>query len=112
VLQVAEGLLANWKCGQIFMAEEFKTHNDRRHRCTRLSVGLQAQGDQTSRTFLPQLRFSFLHRCNNHITNTSIGTITIATKKRDSRLRKLMDTEPGDQHIAGIHCHRHRRARR
>jgi len=31
VLEVAEALLANWKCGQIFMAEEFKTHNDRRH---------------------------------------------------------------------------------
>jgi len=31
VLQVVEALLANWKCGQIFMAEEFKRHNDRRH---------------------------------------------------------------------------------
>ena len=31
VLQVVEALLANWKCGQIFMAEEFKTHNDRKH---------------------------------------------------------------------------------
>ena len=31
VLQVAEALLANWKCGQIFMAAEFKKHNDRRH---------------------------------------------------------------------------------
>ena len=30
VLQVVEAILANWKCGQIFMAEEFKAHNDRR----------------------------------------------------------------------------------
>ena len=31
VLQVVEAILANWKCGQIFMASEFKKHNDRRH---------------------------------------------------------------------------------
>src|SRR5438270_13855018 len=31
VLQVAETLLASWKCGEIVMAEEFKTHNTRQH---------------------------------------------------------------------------------
>ena len=31
VLQVAETLLANWKCGEIVMAEEFKAHNTRKH---------------------------------------------------------------------------------
>ena len=30
VLQVVQAILANWKCGQIFMASEFKSHNDRR----------------------------------------------------------------------------------
>src|SRR5436189_1509261 len=31
VLQVVEPLLANWKCGEIFMASEFQRHNDRKH---------------------------------------------------------------------------------
>src|SRR5882762_5688603 len=31
VLQVVETLLANWKCGEIIMAEEFKSHNARKH---------------------------------------------------------------------------------
>ena len=29
VLQVVEVLLANWKCGEVIMAEEFKSHNKR-----------------------------------------------------------------------------------
>jgi D-ribose pyranase len=43
VLQVAEALLANWKCGQIFMAQEFKTHNDRRRQAAfaRVCKGVQ-----------------------------------------------------------------------
>jgi len=32
VLQVVEALLANWKCGEIIMAEEFNSHNQRKHR--------------------------------------------------------------------------------
>lgn len=28
VLQVVESLLPNWKCGEVIMAEEFKTKND------------------------------------------------------------------------------------
>src|SRR5882762_5054364 len=31
VLQVVEALLANWKCGEIVMASEFKSRNDRKH---------------------------------------------------------------------------------
>jgi len=31
VLQVVETLLANWKCGEVIMAEEFKAHNTRGH---------------------------------------------------------------------------------
>jgi D-ribose pyranase len=31
VLQVTEAILANWKCGEVFMAEEFNSHNDRKH---------------------------------------------------------------------------------
>ena len=30
VLQVVDALLPNCKCGQVFMASEFKTHNDRK----------------------------------------------------------------------------------
>jgi len=52
VLQVAEAILANWKCGQIFMAEEFKTHNDRRHQApfARACKGVQI-------TFEPHVDF-------------------------------------------------------
>ena len=28
VLQVLEAILPNWKCGEVLMAQEFKTHND------------------------------------------------------------------------------------
>jgi D-ribose pyranase len=31
VLQVIEPILASWKCGEVFMASEFKTHNDQKH---------------------------------------------------------------------------------
>ena len=30
------------------------------------------QNTTKERTLLPQLRLSLLHRCNNHVTNTSI----------------------------------------
>ena len=30
VLQVVSAILPNWKCGEIFMAQEFLSHNDRR----------------------------------------------------------------------------------
>ena len=52
VLQVAEALLANWKCGQIFMAKEFKTHNDRKHQAAfaRALKGMQI-------TFEPHVDF-------------------------------------------------------
>ena len=52
VLQVAEALLANWKCGQIFMAEEFKGHNDRKHQAAfaRACKGVQI-------TFEPHVDF-------------------------------------------------------
>lgn len=32
VLQVVNALLPNWKCGGVFMAQEFLPHNDRRTR--------------------------------------------------------------------------------
>jgi D-ribose pyranase len=32
VLQVLEAVLANWKCGEVRMAQEFLRHNDRRTR--------------------------------------------------------------------------------
>ena len=32
VLQVAEAILLNWKCGEVFMAKEFKDCNDRHTR--------------------------------------------------------------------------------
>ncbi|MBM3833008.1 MAG: D-ribose pyranase [Verrucomicrobia bacterium] len=31
IVQVLDVLLPNWKCGEVFMAEEFKTHNDRKY---------------------------------------------------------------------------------
>ena len=52
VLQVAEAILANWKCGEIFMAEEFKTHNDQKHQSAFSRV---AQG--TRMTFEPHIEF-------------------------------------------------------
>ena len=30
VLQVVNAILPNWKCGEVYMAEEFKKHNDRK----------------------------------------------------------------------------------
>ena len=30
VLQVVDALLPRWRCGAVFMAEEFRAHNDRR----------------------------------------------------------------------------------
>jgi D-ribose pyranase len=31
IIQVLDGLLPNWVCGEIFMAEEFNAHNTPRH---------------------------------------------------------------------------------
>ena len=52
VLQVAEAILANWKCGQVFMAEEFKTHNDRKQQAAFARV---CQG--ITMTFEPHINF-------------------------------------------------------
>lgn len=51
VLQVAEAILVNWKCGQIFMAKEFKTHNDRKQQaafaraCKKVEITFQPHID-------------------------------------------------------------------
>jgi len=52
VLQVAEAVLANWKCGEIFMAEEFKTHNDPKRQAAfaRVAKGVKM-------TFEPHIEF-------------------------------------------------------
>src|SRR5262245_16153228 len=52
VLQVAEAILANWKSGEVFMAEEFKKHNDQKHQAAFASVcnGIKM-------TFEPHLEF-------------------------------------------------------
>ena len=52
VLQVAEAILANWKCGEVFMAKEFKTHNDQKHQAAFASV---CKGIRM--TFEPHLEF-------------------------------------------------------
>jgi D-ribose pyranase len=31
ILQVLDAILPNWKCGEAYMAEEFKAHNTRKH---------------------------------------------------------------------------------
>ena len=52
VLAVLNAVLSNWKCGEAFMAEEFKSHNDRktqdafRKACRRIKM-----------TFEPHLEF-------------------------------------------------------
>ena len=38
VLQVLTAIRAHWKCGQMFMAREFVTHNDRRTRAAFLKA--------------------------------------------------------------------------
>jgi D-ribose pyranase len=52
VLQVVDALLANWKCGQIFMAAEFNAHNDRR---TRAAFARAVRGVPI--TFEPHVEF-------------------------------------------------------
>ncbi len=52
VLQVVDALLANWKCGQIFMAAEFEAHNDPR---TRSAFARAARGVPI--TFEPHVEF-------------------------------------------------------
>src|ERR1051326_7543473 len=52
VIDVVNAILLNWKCGEIIMAEEFKSHNDRntrkhfRRACRRIPM-----------TFEPHLNF-------------------------------------------------------
>jgi D-ribose pyranase len=52
VLQVLDALLPNWKCGQVFMAEEFKTHNRRQ---TQAAFAKACRG--VPMTFEPHLEF-------------------------------------------------------
>ncbi len=52
VLQVVEALLANWKCGQVFMASEFKSHNDRKRQA---AFARACQGVEI--TFEPHIAF-------------------------------------------------------
>jgi len=52
VLQVIEPILASWKCGEVFMASEFKTHNNPKHQAAfaRACKGIKM-------TFEPHLKF-------------------------------------------------------
>lgn len=43
VLQVLNALRANWKCGEIFMAQEFVDHNDRRTRAALVKACVGAE---------------------------------------------------------------------
>ena len=52
VLQVAQAILPNWKCGEVFMAREFKECNDRR---TRAAFARAFRGIKM--TFEPHLEF-------------------------------------------------------
>ena len=52
VLQVAEAILPNWKCGEVFMAKEFKECNDRK---ARTSFARAFRGIKM--TFEPHLEF-------------------------------------------------------
>ncbi|MHB8520546.1 MAG: D-ribose pyranase [Limisphaerales bacterium] len=52
VLQVLNALLPNWKCGEIFMAREFKAHNDRK---TQAAFRRACRG--VKMTFEPHLEF-------------------------------------------------------
>ena len=52
IIQVLDAILSNWKCGEIFMADEFNEHNDRKNRQTfkRACRGIEM-------TFEPHLEF-------------------------------------------------------
>src|SRR5204863_1455436 len=50
VVQVLDALLSNWKCGEVFMAEEFKACNDRK---TQAAFTRACRG--AKRTFEPHL---------------------------------------------------------
>lgn len=52
VLQVVEAILPVWKCGQIHMAQEFKTHNDA---VTQAAFQRACHGVET--TFEPHVEF-------------------------------------------------------
>ena len=52
VLQVAEAILPNWKCGEVFMAKEFKEFNDLK---TRTAFGRVLRG--IKRSFEPHVEF-------------------------------------------------------
>ncbi len=52
VPQVLGAVLPNWKCGQIYMAEEFKTHNDAK---TRAAFQRACRG--VRREFEPHVEF-------------------------------------------------------
>lgn len=69
VLQVAEAILASWKCGEICMAEEFKAHNDRKHQASfaRVAKGIKM-------TFEPHLEFK--KRVSNAIGLIRTGDAT------------------------------------
>ena len=52
ILEVLDAMLPNWKCGEIFMAQEFNENNNRKHRQTfkRACRGVKM-------TFEPHLEF-------------------------------------------------------
>ncbi|MSU61118.1 MAG: transport protein RbsD/FucU [Pedosphaera sp.] len=52
VLQVLNAVRANWKCGQVFMAREFVSHNDRK---TRSAFVKACQGAELQ--FEPHIEF-------------------------------------------------------
>ena len=52
IIQVLDAILSNWKCGELFMAEEFKQCNDRK---TRAAFQRACRG--IKRTFEPHLDF-------------------------------------------------------
>jgi D-ribose pyranase len=52
VLQILEAILPNWKCGEVFMAAEFQTHNDRK---TQAAFRRACRG--ITMTFEPHLEF-------------------------------------------------------
>ncbi len=52
VLQVVSAILPNWKCGEVYMAEEFKRHNTRKIQ----TAFARACGD-VSITFEPHIDF-------------------------------------------------------
>ena len=45
VLEVVNAILPNWKCGEVLMAEEFKSHNDAKTRAAFRKASEPAEGN-------------------------------------------------------------------